>query len=81
MQNCHTVNMYKKQIVMPTILQKYIVKWYKTYLLNPIMDHNKTTFSHHYYWPTTRGGIRTHIKVYSTCYNKNKDIKILTFTQ
>ena len=50
-------------IFMPTILKKYIVNVYKTYILYPILDNNETTISHRYYWHTLRDNIRTHIKV------------------
>ena len=54
------------------ILQRYIVNWYQTYLLNPGMGHTATTFVQHLYWPSLRYNIRNHIKVCSNCQKNNK---------
>ena len=36
------------KIVVPTILQKYIVNWYHKYLLHTVKEHTETTISKHY---------------------------------
>ena len=37
------------KIVVPTIIQNYVVNWYHTHLLHPGMDNIKATISQHYY--------------------------------
>ena len=37
------------KMVMPMIIQKYIVNWYNKYLLHPGMDHTEATISQNYY--------------------------------
>ena len=59
------------KIVVPTILRKYLVNWYHTYLLYPGTERREENISQHYYWPNLRDNIRTNIKVCNTC-QKNK---------
>ena len=40
---------YKIKIVFPQKLQKYIVKWYNTYLLRPVLNLAKAIISQHLY--------------------------------
>ena len=51
------------KIVVPTILQNYVVNWYHIYLLHMGTEHTYATISQHYYWPKLRDNILTHIKV------------------
>ena len=51
------------KIVVPTILQKYVVNWYHTYLLHPVTERTEATISQKYYWPHLREDIHTHINV------------------
>ena len=61
---------------MPKILQKYVVNWYHTYLLNPGKVRTEANISQHYYWPQLRDNICTHIKVYNNCQkNKKQNLK------
>ena len=59
------------KIVVPTILQKYVVNWYHTYLLHTGTEYTEATIIQHYYWNKLREDIRTHIKVCDT-FQKNK---------
>ena len=47
------------KIVVPKILQKYVVSWYHTYLLHPGTEIIEATISQYYYWPNLRDNIRT----------------------
>ena len=61
---------------MPTVLRKYVVNWYHTYLLHPGHNRTEATISWHYYWPQLSDNIRTHIKVCKTCHkNKKQNFK------
>ena len=60
------------EIVVPTIIQKYVVIWNHTCLLHPGNVFIDATISQHYYWPRLRENIRTHIKVYNTCQKTRK---------
>ena len=64
------------KIVMPTILQKYVVNWYHTYLLHLGTERTEATIIQHCFWPHLRNDIRTHIKVCNNCYkNKKQNLK------
>ena len=39
------------KIVISYKLQKYVVKWYHTYLLHPVMDIMEEIICQHFYWP------------------------------
>ena len=61
------------KVSVPTIIRKYVVNWYHTYLLNPGMERKEATIGQHYYWPNLRDDIHTHINVCNNCQkNKNK---------
>ena len=63
------------KIVAKEILHKYVVNWYLTYLLYTGMDFTEATSSQHYYWPSSREKIRTHIKVCKKCQKNRKKKK------
>ena len=42
---------HEDKIVIPQKLQKYVVKWYHSYILNPGMDQTEAMISQHFYWP------------------------------
>ena len=58
----YLINKSDKNIV-PKITQKYVVNWNHACLLYPLMDCTGTTISQHYYRPSLRDGIFTHIKI------------------
>ena len=57
--------------IVPTILRRYAVNWYHTYLLHLGAECKEDTIIQQYYWPNLRDGIRTHIKVCDT-FQKNR---------
>ena len=62
-------------MVSPTILQKYVVKWYHTYLLHISMGCTEATISQQY-CPDLRDKLCNQIKVLQTCQkNKNQNNK------
>ena len=61
---------------MPTILRKYVVNLYHTYILHPGKVRTEATISQNYYWPQLRDNIRTHINVCTICQkNRKKNLK------
>ena len=48
---------YKNKIVIPQKLQKYVVKWYHTYLLHPGLDRTEAMICQNLHWPGIRGDI------------------------
>ena len=64
------------KIVVPTIMQKYGVNWYHTYLLHTGTEYTEATIIQHYYWNQLRDYICTYIKVCTICQkNKKKNLK------
>ena len=37
--------------MIPQKLQKYVVKWYHTYIIHPGIDRTETMSRQHFYWP------------------------------
>ena len=65
------------KIVVPKILQKYVVNLYHTYIFHPGTERTYSTISQHYYWPHLRDEIRNHIDVCNTCQkNKKKPLNM-----
>ena len=62
------------KIVVQTILQKYIVNWYHTYILHLGTERTEANISQHWYWPNLKDDIRIHIKVCDT-FQKNRKQK------
>ena len=60
------------KIVIPKILQEYVVNWYHTYLLYLGQERTEVTTSENYYWPNSRDDTQTHIKVCNTCHKTRK---------
>ena len=48
------------KIVVPKVLQKYVLNWYHTYLLHPGSDRTEATMRQHLYWKTCK-------PMYGTC--------------
>ena len=49
---------YKDKIVIPQKLQKYVVKWYHTYLLRKGSDQTEAMIRQHLFWPVIREAIQ-----------------------
>ena len=43
--------MCKDKVVIPSIIQSYVLNWYHTYLLHPLMDITEAMIRQHVYWP------------------------------
>ena len=41
------------KIFIPEILQSYVLHWYHTYRLYPVMDRTEAMIRQHFYWPVT----------------------------
>ena len=50
------------KIVVPKILQKYVVRWYHNHLLHPGAVRTELTIRPHLYWPNLRLDVRQYIK-------------------
>ena len=63
------------KIVVPKILQKYVVQWYHNYLLHPGAVRTEETIRQHLYWPDLRVDVRQYIKTCDTCQRFKKQQK------
>ena len=45
------------KIVTSSKLQSYVVHWYHTYLLHPVMDRTEAMIRQHLYWPDIRDSV------------------------
>jgi hypothetical protein len=63
------------KIVVPKVLQQYVLHWYHTYLLHPGMVRTEETIRQHLYWPDMQDHVRQYIKVCDTCQRFKKQKK------
>ena len=57
----------KDNIVIPSKLQIYVLHWYPTYLLHPVLDRTKAMILQHLYWPDIRDAVRKELNNWDTC--------------
>ena len=52
----NTINFatFNDKIVIPQLLQRYVVKWYHMYLLHKLLDRTEAMIFKHLYWPGIR---------------------------
>ena len=59
--------MCKDNIVIPPKLQSYVLHWYHTYLLHPIMERMEAIIHQHLYWTDIRDSVRKEVTNCDTC--------------
>ena len=70
---CGSSNIYikfitcKDNIVIPPILQSYILHWCHMYLLHPGMDRKEAMIHQHLYWTGIRYSVRKEVTNCDTC--------------
>ena len=62
--------MCKDKIVIPSIIQKYILHWYHKYLLCPGMNRTEAMIRQNLYWPDIRYAVRREVTNCDTCQRK-----------
>ena len=67
--------MCKDKIVIPSILQSYVVHWYHTYLLHPVMDRTEATIRQNLYWIDIRYDVRKEVTNCDTCQRTKRSNK------
>ena len=67
--------MYKNKIVIPQKLQKYVMKWYHTYLLHPRLDITEAMIRQHLYWKGIIEAVQKEVTKCDTCQNKKRSTK------
>ena len=60
------------KIVIPKVLQKYVLHWYHTYLLHPGSDRTELTIKQHLYWNNMQADIRKLVDTCDTCQKTKK---------
>ena len=66
---------YKYKIVIPRKLQKYVVKWYHTYILHPVLDRTEAMIWQHLYWPGIREAVHKENNRYDVCQLTKRSTK------
>ena len=67
--------MCKDKIVIPSKLQSYVLHWYYTYLLHPVMDITEAMIRQHFYWPDIRDDVRKEVTNFDTCQRTKQSNK------
>ena len=68
--------MCDNKIFIPEILQSYVLHWYHTYLLHPVMDRTEAMIHQHLYWPRIRDTVQKEVINCDTCqHTKLSNIK------
>ena len=62
-----------EKIVVPTVLRKYVLNWYHTYLLHPGQDRTEAAIKQHLYWPGLQTDVRSHVTRCDTCQRCKKN--------
>ena len=57
-------------IVIPLILQSYVLHWYHTYPLHTRMDRTELTICQNFYWPGIRKDVRKKVNICNTFQHK-----------
>ena len=55
------------KIVIPSIIQNYVLHWYHTYLLYPVMYRTEAMILKHFYWPGIRNSLQKEVTNHDTC--------------
>ena len=67
---------YEGKIVIPQLLQKYVVKWYHTYLLHPGLDRTEAMICQYLYCPGIIKAAQKEVTKCDVCQRKNGQQKI-----
>ena len=63
---------YNSKIVIPKVLQNYVLNWYHTYLLHPGSTRTEETIKQHFYWPNLRSDVRKYVGSCEICQKCKK---------
>ena len=63
------------KIVIPSILQIYVLHWYHMYLLHPGMDRMEAMIRQHLYWPGIIEAVRKKVTNCDTCQHIKRSNK------
>ena len=64
--------MREDEIVILSILQSYVLHWYHTYLLHPVINRTKSTIQQRLYWPGIRYTVRKKVTNCDNCQRTKK---------
>ena len=64
--------MCNDSIVIPSILQSYILYWYHTYILHAVIDRTKAMICQHLFWPDIRNTVNMEVNNCDTCQLKEQ---------
>ena len=56
-QNTIKLVTFNNKIVIPQLLHRYVVKWYRMYLLHPVLGKMEMIIFEHFYWPAIRDAL------------------------
>ena len=74
-QNTIYLKTYKDKIVIRQKLQKYVVKWYHTYLLHPGLEQTEEMILQHLYWQGLKEAVHREATKCDTCQRTKLSIK------
>ena len=67
--------MYKKKIDISQKIQKYVVKWYQTYLLHPGLDQTEAIIFQYLYLPGIRAFVKKEFTICDVCQRTKQSSK------
>ena len=67
---------FKNKIVIPQLLQRYVVKWYHTYILHTGRYRTQAMIHQHFYWPGIRKNARKEVTKCDVCQLTKRSTKI-----
>ena len=60
----------KDKLVIPQLIQRYVVKWYHMHLLHPGIDRTEAIIRQHFYWPVIGKSVHMEVTICDTCQRK-----------
>ena len=66
---------YKNKIVISQQLQRYVVKWYPTYVLHPVWDRMEAMIRQHVYWPDIGKDVQKEVIECDVCQRTKQSTK------
>ena len=66
---------YKDKTVISQKLQKYVVKWYHTYMINPGLYQTEATILQHFYWPGLKEAVYREVTYCEKCQLTKRSMK------
>ena len=74
-QNNINLVTFNDKIVIPQLLQMYVVEWYHAYILHPGLDRTEAMLCQYLNWPVNRKTVREEVTKCDVCQHTKRSTK------